>query len=162
MRTPNIRAGRKPTFVTSKPFDGGVTSLQSHHLREHIWAVGSYDSHVRLFDARNPARPIRDQTIDVEGGVWRVKWHPTDPCKLLVGAMHGGFKVLDIPMLGSDSGDGGATTIVKRFDEHESIAYGCDWDRGSATMDTEGKEQGKERLVFSCSFYDAQMHVWRA
>jgi diphthamide biosynthesis protein 7 len=31
----------------------------------------------------------------VGGGVWRVKWHPTDPNLLLVSAMHNGFHVLE-------------------------------------------------------------------
>ncbi|KAJ9478182.1 Diphthine methyltransferase [Pseudozyma hubeiensis] len=146
-----------PTFACTKPFNGGVTSLQSHHLRQHLWAVGSYDSHLRLFDARMPARPLSE--TNVGGGVWRVKWHPDDPQTLLVGCMHDGFKVLRLDDL-AEEGAGGAGLrgkefdVVTRFDAHESLAYGCDWDRGEVDA------EGAARRVYSCSFYDATLHIW--
>jgi diphthamide biosynthesis protein 7 len=28
------------TFTVKKCFEGGVTSMQSHHLKQHLWAVG--------------------------------------------------------------------------------------------------------------------------
>lgn len=147
-----------PTFACTKPFNGGVTSLQSHHLRQHIWAVGSYDSYLRLFDARMPARPLSE--TNVGGGVWRVKWHPEDSERLLVGCMHDGFKVLQLgelaaEVVGTAELRGREFDVVTRFDEHESLAYGCDWDRG-----TEEEQDGQGRRVYSCSFYDATMHVW--
>ncbi|PWY99054.1 hypothetical protein BCV70DRAFT_218023 [Testicularia cyperi] len=164
LRTPVSRCGRSPTFTTTKPFDGGVTTLQSHHLRQHLWAVGSYDSKLRLFDARAPARPLSE--TDTGGGIWRVKWHPTDPATLLVGCMHDGFKILRLPALTALQPEDGGTKelrgqemdLVTRFDQHHSLAYGCDWDRG--TYDT--VDQDNARLVYSCSFYDASMHVWRS
>ena len=146
-----------PTFTCTKPFNGGVTSLQSHHLRQHLWAVGSYDSYLRLFDARMSARPLSE--TNVGGGVWRVKWHPEDASRLLVGCMHDGFKVLRLEDLEREEVGGGELRgkemdVVTRFDEHESLAYGCDWDRG------EDVEEGMGRNVYSCSFYDATLHVW--
>ncbi|CBQ71948.1 conserved hypothetical protein [Sporisorium reilianum SRZ2] len=152
LRSPSHPA--TPTFTCTKPFNGGVTSLQSHHLRQHLWAVGSYDSHVRLFDARMPARALSE--THVGGGVWRVKWHPQHAQRLLVGCMHDGFKVLRLAELG-EAEVGAATLrgkefdVVTRFDGHESLAYGCDWDRGV--------REGKDR-VYSCSFYDATLHIW--
>lgn len=138
--------------VVLSSFDGGVTSLQSHHLRQHIWAVGSYDSRLRIFDARNPARPIIDRDgLDVGGGIWRVKWHPTDQSKLLIAAMHGGFRVVNVPLL-----DEGQLECVTSFDEHQSIAYGCDWDYSPKYA------KDSPRLVCSASFYDARMHIWKA
>lgn len=149
-----------PTFSCSKPFNGGVTSLQSHHLRQHIWAVGSYDSYLRLWDARMPARPLSE--TEVGGGVWRVKWHPVDPTRLLVGCMHDGFKVLKLDELAEE--DAGAAQlrgkemeVVTRFDEHESLAYGCDWDRGLGA-----EKEGEGTRVYSCSFYDARLHIWNS
>ncbi|CAD6885344.1 unnamed protein product [Tilletia caries] len=95
MRTP-IGADRKrsPIFTVSRGFDGGVTAIQSSHLREHIWAVGSYDGHIRIFDSRSPRSPLT--SLDVSGGLWRTRWHPSDPSRLLLGCMHGGFCVVRV------------------------------------------------------------------
>ena len=117
----------------------------------------SYDSVLRLFDARSPLRPVSE--TQAGGGIWRIKWHPTDASKLLVGCMHDGFKILSLDELqanesGSRLSRGQEMDIVTRFDKHDSLAYGCDWDRG---LDEESN-----RLVYSCSFYDAQMHIWRS
>lgn len=40
LRMPCIDDQRDSTFVMKKGFEGGVTSMQSHHLRQHLWAVG--------------------------------------------------------------------------------------------------------------------------
>jgi len=107
---------------------------------------------VRLFDARQPRRPLSE--THVGGGVWRLKWHPTLPSTLLVGCMHDGCKVLQSDALADPEGvPDTPMDVVCRFDEHKSIAYGCDWERG-ALLD------GDERLVYSCSFYDATLHAW--
>lgn len=144
LRQRNTSAGRTATFAHTRSFSGGVTALQPAPLREHAWAVGSYDATLRIFDARNTRRPVHG--VDVGGGVWRVKWHPSLATKLLLGTMHDGFKVLDV----QDE----AVHVVKRFEGHESLAYGCDWDRGDSD------ESGVTRVV-SCSFYDELLHVWR-
>ncbi|PWN89581.1 WD40 repeat-like protein [Acaromyces ingoldii] len=140
-------ASRQPTFQVRKAFEGGVTTLQSHHLRQHLWAVGSYDGHLRLFDARKPLRPL--SSTNVGGGVWRAKWHPTDSESLLVGCMHDGFKILKLP---NDPASGDMDVMV-RFDEHQSLAYGCDWDRSLSEPCSH---------VYSCSFYDSRLHIWEA
>ncbi|KAF9231705.1 WD40-repeat-containing domain protein [Melanogaster broomeanus] len=146
----------QPTFV-NKRFDAGVTTIQSHPHIEHLIAVGSYDNKVRLFDTRKPLKPLLD--VDVGGGAWRVKWHPSAERQgdLLVACMHDGFKVVrfglgnasDEPSLIAE----GAYEIVKRFDEHESLAYGVDWSFGQ-------RSGGKETLIASCSFYDCALHLW--
>ncbi|GAA5897399.1 hypothetical protein JCM8208_003262 [Rhodotorula glutinis] len=153
-----------PTFVNKRSFEGGVTTIQSHRHVENLFAVGSYDSHVRLFDRRKPLVPLT--TFDAGGGIWRLKWHPTNPQRLLVAAMHGGFKVVNFDGLALR--EAGATTaeedaggwvrpgegsLKARFDGHESLAYGVDWSHGGRT--SEGRD-----LVASCSFYDHSLHVW--
>lgn len=100
----------------------------------------SYDGVVRLFDARQLVQPA--STVDVGGGVWRLKWHPSRHEKLLVAAMHAGCRLVD---LDPSSGQG---QIVVRFKEHESMAYGADW---SPSGD----------VVGSCSFYDSKLAFWR-
>ncbi|KIJ68457.1 hypothetical protein HYDPIDRAFT_81754 [Hydnomerulius pinastri MD-312] len=149
----------QPTFVY-KRFDAGVTTIQSHPHIEHLLAVGSYDNKVRLFDARNHRKVLLD--VDVGGGAWRVKWHPSPERKhdLLVACMHDGFKVVRFgPSTASNPTESSLLTgdatyeIAKRFDEHTSLAYGVDW-----SFDQGGS--GSETLIASCSFYDHALHLW--
>ncbi|KII94377.1 hypothetical protein PLICRDRAFT_153974 [Plicaturopsis crispa FD-325 SS-3] len=157
----DVRQGfDSPTFV-NKRFDAGITTIQSHPHIEHLLVVGSYDANVRLFDARAMHRPL--SSTPVGGGVWRTKWHPHASRKgdVLVACMHDGFKVVHFDV-GSDGGKdydwgkgaSGEGVVVKRFDEHASLAYGADW---SFSPDETGKS-----LVGSCSFYDHAMHLWDA
>ncbi|GAA6036860.1 hypothetical protein JCM8097_006318 [Rhodosporidiobolus ruineniae] len=148
----------RPTFVNKRSFEGGVTTIASHRDVENLFAVGSYDSRIRLFDRRKPLVPLSE--FDAGGGIWRLKWHPSNPSRLLVAGMHGGFKVVDYDGLALDGGkdeDGylkpGEGKLHARFDRHESLAYGVDWSDGGRT--SEGKD-----IVASCSFYDHALHVW--
>jgi diphthamide biosynthesis protein 7 len=121
-----------------------VTAIRSHHLREHIFAVGSYDSHIRILDARSPQFPLA--AFSAGGGIWRLKWHPTDPCRLLAAAMHNGFQIIDWTDGFRHDGE-----EAVRLDEHggDSLAYGADW----------GKDGN---MVGSCSFYDHKVCFWNA
>jgi diphthamide biosynthesis protein 7 len=114
-----------------------------------------YDAILRIFDTRSPRQPIC--TLDVGGGIWRVKWHPTKSSRLLIAAMHGGCCVVDFE--GLEGVDGGSdtevrATVLKRFDGHESMAYGVDW---GAPIPSRGED-----MVASCSFYDHVVHLWSA
>ncbi|KAM5536189.1 hypothetical protein V8D89_010088 [Ganoderma adspersum] len=152
----DVRQGGTQPIFTNKRFDAGVTTIQSHPYMEHMLAVGSYDSTVRLFDTRKPSTPLTQ--VDVGGGAWRVKWHPSEARKadLLVACMHDGFKVVRFD-LGGDVGERAPCSgeVLKRFDKHGSLAYGVDW---SSAEDS--KKDGT--LVASCSFYDHTLHLWRA
>ncbi|WFD06227.1 methylated diphthine methylhydrolase [Malassezia vespertilionis] len=147
LRQPMHDGARPTTFSTTKCFQGGVTSIQSHAFRQHCWAVGSYDEKLRIFDARNTQRPVSE--TEVGGGIWRTKWHPTRPDTILLGCMHGGFQVLQDTQPAAE-----AMEVVCHFDAHNSIAYGCDWERGMLQTNPD------EDLVYSCSFYDATLRVW--
>ena len=91
--------------------------------------------------------------------------------------MHGGFKVfrLDEALVGktdASSTEGGKEEekekegkgetwgegweLIKRFDEHESLAYGVDWSR---IPEEEGGGGGT--VIGSCSFYDHEAKLWR-
>lgn len=98
-------------------------------------------------------RPLSNTPVG--GGIWRIKWHPTKSDQLLLGCMYDGFKVmhldslvpLDLQELPREE-----MQLHTRFDEHDSLAYGCDWNRGKeATQD----------YIYSCSFYDAMWHAWQ-
>ncbi|KAL1923025.1 uncharacterized protein VTP21DRAFT_9401 [Calcarisporiella thermophila] len=138
----DLRALTQPTFV-SKRHEMGVCSIQSHPLEENILATGSYDENVLLWDRRNMARPLCH--FHTGGGVWRIKWHPTDKERLLVASMHAGFFVLRCEH--GYKGMRGETEFL----EHQSLAYGVDWCYDPSTS-----------LIGSCSFYDHSLHLWRA
>lgn len=146
------RKGFDSPIFENRRFDAGVTTIQTHPYVEHLMAVGSYDEKVRLFDTRVPLRPL--QEAHVGGGVWRVKWHPSENRRddLLVACMHAGFKVIQFDSGLPDVVTGGFK-IPRRFDQHESLAYGVDW---SFVSGGEGTS-----LVASCSFYDHTLHLWR-
>jgi len=145
-------------------FNAGITTIQSHPNVEHLIAVGSYDNSVRLFDVRKPLVSLIQ--ADVGGGAWRVKWHPSSARQndLLVACMQDGFKIVRFNIDGLQ----GATekglkssrdwAIVKRFDAHESLAYGVDWSFN--TMGGHQSIQEAETLIASSSFYDHALHVW--
>ncbi|KZT30381.1 WD-40 repeat-containing protein [Neolentinus lepideus HHB14362 ss-1] len=148
----DIRRGfDSPTFVY-KRFDAGVTAIQSHPYIEHLFAAGSYDSTVRIFDTRKPSKPVAE--TNVGGGVWRLKWHPSPQRKkdLLAACMHNGLKILHYESC-SDSEMGNAS-IGKQYDGHESLAYGVDWSYAEGT-------NRQNTLIASCSFYDHSLHLWR-
>ncbi|KAJ7169893.1 WD40-repeat-containing domain protein [Mycena filopes] len=136
----------QPTFA-NKRFDAGITTIQSHPHVENLLAVGSYDNTVRLFDKRKPLVPVTQ--VDVGGGAWRVKWHPSPSREndLLVACMHDGFKVVRFAQTGESLANG---EVIQRFDVHTSLAYGADWSFASET----------NTLIASCSFYDHSLHMW--
>lgn len=110
---------------------------------------------VQLFDARKPLVPLSQ--ANVGGGAWRVKWHPSPSRKndLLVASMHDGFKIVkfDLNFSAGHLPTGSDGEVVKRFDEHASLAYGVDWSFApSGSRDT---------IIGSCSFYDHALHLWR-
>ena len=116
----------------------------------------SYDSTVRIFDVRKHQSPLTQ--VDVGGGVWRVKWHPLEARKndLLIACMHDGFKTLRLDIEGlrdhNPAGEIGELHVTKRYDDHQSLAYGVDWSFA-------GGENGQS-LIASCSFYDHALHLW--
>ncbi|KAI0348058.1 WD-40 repeat-containing protein [Trametopsis cervina] len=153
----DVRQGfSQPTYV-NKRFDAGVTSVQSHPYVEHLLAVGSYNDTVFLFDARKPLVPLTE--VNVGGGAWRVKWHPSPERKddLLVACMHDGCKVLRFNDTASKEATAFNHSFTQRFDLHASMAYGADWSYAYSHS-----EKGSEdSLIASCSFYDHAMYVWK-
>jgi len=154
MKVWDIRNTTVP-FHTMSDFDAGVTALSYHPKLEHIFAVGSYDECLRIMDMRKLAEPLAK--INVGGGVWRAKWHPTDTSRILVGAMHAGCRVvradcgLDHDHFGDNQHE---IQITKSFTEHKSMAYGADW----LLVPTDG---GNLEFAASCSFYDKQGFIWQ-
>jgi len=115
----------------TKSHNMGVTAIISDRCKENQVITGSYDEKLRFWDERNLKYEI--QSLQVDGGVWRIKQRSSDG-RLLIGAMHGGFCVVI------------NNEVVARYDEHQSLAYGADWITDS--------------LAASASFYDHLMTIW--
>ncbi|KAG5722506.1 WD repeat-containing protein 85 [Termitomyces sp. T112] len=148
LRVWDIRQGFSQSILTNKRFDAGITSIQSHPHLENLIAVGSYDNTVRLFDTRKLLTPMIQ--VDVGGGAWRVKWHPSWGRKedLLVACMHEGVKVIHFDF--NDLNSQGQ--VVRHFREHKSMAYGIDWSFDSSHL--------QNTVIGSCSFYDHVFYLW--
>ncbi|CAM9548127.1 unnamed protein product [Choristocarpus tenellus] len=83
--------GGSPSFVC-RHHGAGVTSGQWHPSREHVFASGSYDEDIRLWDIRNTRDSVSQ--VSTGGGLWRLKWHPSPEAGqrdlLLAACMHAG------------------------------------------------------------------------
>jgi len=160
MKVWDIRQTQRPVHkVGDTEFEAGVTAISSHPSLDNIFAVGSYDEHVRLYDHRKMNEPLCK--VSVGGGVWRIKWHPStwsgersSRGKLLVAAMHGGCRVVNFPSLNDNLTEYYTTEeaeILSEFTAHESMAYGADWiSFGSSELEASA----------SCSFYDRKAFIW--
>ena len=144
----------KPVKRNSREHNMGVTTVLGDSVREERVMTGSYDEKVRCWDFRNFKCPIWE--VEVGGGVWRIKQRGS---RLLVGAMHDGFKVLE------EEQGGGGCKIVTEYKEHKSLAYGADWVEDFCESDLESESEsgaaGSDwQTAATCSFYDHTMKVW--
>lgn len=93
-----------------------------------------------------PNAPLPRLQVATCGGVWRLKWHPTDPRLLLAACMHAGFALL------SADGAAGSFEVAEEYPHQKTLAYGADWCREVG--------KGGASTVATCSFYDRLVHVW--
>ncbi|KAL6757706.1 WD40-repeat-containing domain protein [Haematococcus lacustris] len=127
-----------------KAHAAGVCSIAPHPAHQHIVATGSYDDQLRIWDLRQTARPVVLSQASTTGGVWRLKWHPHDPTRLLAACMYGGFQVFStvaVPKTGEAAGEGecqghgsggmrdwhSPLHVKQTYSGHGSIGYGADW-----------------------------------
>jgi diphthamide biosynthesis protein 7 len=114
----------------------------------------SYDAKLRVFDRRSWRREL--DSLDLEGGVWRLCWHPRRSDLLAVAAMHAGFAVVE-------RGTDGKYAVKSRYGErNDSLAYGVGWQKeccGSFSKDD--VDPPACSLLTTCSFYDRCLQLSR-
>ncbi|KAI3765846.1 hypothetical protein L2E82_15892 [Cichorium intybus] len=134
------------TFQNSKSHQMGVCCIAKSPHDPNILFTGSYDENLRIWDVRSISRPVNETSINLGGGVWRIKNHSVVPGLILAACMHNGFAIVKVN--GSEE-----VKVVETYNKHESLAYGADWCRGSVSQ--EGKT-----VIATCSFYDKLLRVW--
>jgi diphthamide biosynthesis protein 7 len=142
-----------------KPFDAGVTVVSAHPRLEHMVACGSYDETMCLIDLRfmSPQRPMfRSEPLG--GGIWRIQWHPYNDDRILLAAMHGGCRIVQMNNVNIPSNESKPwISVVNEFTKHESMAYGADW-----LVWKDAEHDKCFDAAASCSFYDRAAYIWSA
>jgi diphthamide biosynthesis protein 7 len=142
----DVRSTMRPVQVLQH-FEAGVTVVSTDPKRSHIVAVGSYDDSMAIYDVRKASTPLC-HSESLGGGIWRIKWHPNKSNRLLIAAMHGGCRVVNL------AGDEAKldVEVTKEFTQHESMAYGVDW--------LASRSDERFEAAASCSFYDRAVYLW--
>ena len=130
-------------FRDRRTHDAGVTHVSPSPHDANVVLTGSYDESIRVWDARNAARPVASLELATGGGVWRLKWHPRDTRVVLCALMYRGFGIARVDVPSSE------LSMAGYYEEHgkDMLAYGADWRADGA-------------MVATCSFYDRLLHVW--
>lgn len=135
-----------PIWIDRRSHSAGVCCISCSPWVPNCLCTGSYDDKARLWDLRNPSKPLLSIETNTGGGVWRLKWHPTNPKLLLAACMYGGFLLLQ-----ADHGAGTLTT-VESYPFQKTLAYGADW---CSYVEKDGTS-----FAATCSFYDRLLHLW--
>ena len=143
----SLTAQQQRPMQVLQHFDAGVTCISTNPMRPHIVAVGSYDETIALYDVRKPCTPLV-HSKPLGGGIWRIKWHPHNPNRLLLAAMHGGCRIVEFQQSN--------LTVTKEFTKHESMVYGADWLVSCSAHDDENLVEA----AATCSFYDRAVYLW--
>uniref|UniRef100_A0A7S0N1X6 methylated diphthine methylhydrolase n=1 Tax=Pyramimonas obovata TaxID=1411642 RepID=A0A7S0N1X6_9CHLO len=135
-------------FTNRRIHSAGVCCIVPSPWEENKVFTGSYDQTIRLWDLRALNRPVVQTELETEGGVWRIKCHPTKPGTVAAACMYGGFFVME-----GFCGGAEPAVIQEYVGSHDKakIAYGVDWYKGEAAS---------QSVAASCSFYDRVLNIW--
>lgn len=139
----DIRADSSSLKMKNKSHNAGVTALLSFEKSEFKLATGSYDENLRIFDTRYLKNCLSE--INLNGGIWRIKSHPSNEDLLLCACMYHNFSFVEI------SNENKELNLIEEYFEHKSICYGSDW--CFTTKDL------KKSFFAVCSFYDHKLSV---
>ncbi|KAG8065214.1 hypothetical protein GUJ93_ZPchr0004g38266 [Zizania palustris] len=135
-------------FQNKKSHHMGVCCIAQNPLEGNMLLTGSYDEYLRVWDMRSMEKPVNVKSLNLGGGVWRIKYHPFIADVVLAACMHNGFAIVKV-----SSED---ATVMETYCRHESLAYGADWQRRDGAV-----QNRNSSVVASCSFYDRLLCVWR-
>lgn len=146
LRVFDLRTAGDPSGICKiRAHESGVTSLLSYESDKLI--TGSYDDTIKLFDTRMMKKSTH--TLNLGGGIWRLKLSPINRNLILVACMYKNFSLVDMKFESESFNMG----LIATYEEHKSICYGCDW----------SKRTDEKKFYFAtCSFYDHQLHLCRA
>ncbi|KMZ64792.1 WD repeat-containing protein [Zostera marina] len=134
-------------FRNTKSHKMGVCCIAKNPSNPNMVLTGSYDESLRVWDVRSVSKPVDECSINLGGGVWRIKYHPDNPDLVLAACMHNDFAIIRI-------GKNDDITVIEKYKKHESLAYGADWQRSCRDRNE------SSCLVATCSFYDNTMRIW--
>lgn len=141
----------------TKSHDAGVTSIQFHPQREHLFASGSYDENVRVWDGRMLAKPVA--TLYVGGGVWRTKWFGASHSdSLALACMQAGSCVAEYVHDDNAACAHLQSNIMfpdKMSLAEKHLAYGI-----APLLDLGDGGGDFDSLITSCSFYENTVSLW--
>ncbi|KAI0198653.1 hypothetical protein F4808DRAFT_435314 [Astrocystis sublimbata] len=164
-------------LVTIKGHMAGVTAILPLPLTNvdgsRVVSTGSYDDTFRIYSIHpqvggimaRPPKLLADENLG--GGVWRLKLVKLDdPRKennddtasrqyrwsalILASCMHAGCRILEIT---GDYSDNCQITVLARFEEHQSMNYGSDFQPGT-------ERDSRTLRCVSTSFYDRLLCLW--
>lgn len=138
--------------------DYGVTAILPLHMNqegsEYILLTGSYDDHIRVYVAGIAPRLL--VKMNLGGGVWRLKAIHHDvniegggnwTAIILASCMYAGTRIVKLSGTWYEC----KIEVVARFEEHESMNYGSDF---------QIRRDGKPVGIISTSFYDKRLCYW--
>ncbi|KRX07323.1 WD40-repeat-containing domain [Pseudocohnilembus persalinus] len=165
----DLRMPNKIGMVNKQSHIQGITTINFSPHDANVFATGSYDEHLRMFDIRK----INQELLDYKraGGVWRARFDLNDKNKILCGIYSENYfelidysdpnqcklhkkqlnfqlyiftqcyQIQNIPIIYQGN-------IVQTFKDHEKLAYSCD-----ISLDSQ--------YISTCSFYDKKLNLWK-